>query len=204
MNACGSTASRAIRVLSPRIEPPDRAADGSTASTAPFDPAAVRSTPSWSMKVDLPTPGTPLMPTRRAPPACGSSSTSSSCAASRWSARRDSTRVMARAIDRRFPARTPSASPATSGAAISTPTKGQKWPFLPSVAQAVGQGAQQVLGGVGDDGSGWEHRSRAHLLQGGDVVGWDDPADHDQDVVGAELGEGIPQRGDQGEVAGRE
>jgi hypothetical protein len=46
MNAAGSTASRDMRVLSPRIEPPDRADDGSTASTATFEPAAVRSTPS--------------------------------------------------------------------------------------------------------------------------------------------------------------
>ena len=40
MKACGSTASRAIRVLSPRIEPPVRADDGSTASTATRCPAA--------------------------------------------------------------------------------------------------------------------------------------------------------------------
>jgi hypothetical protein len=46
MNASGSTASRDIRVLSPRIDPPERADDGSTASTATFEPAAVRSTPS--------------------------------------------------------------------------------------------------------------------------------------------------------------
>src|SRR3712207_3784779 len=96
MNASGSTASRDIRVLSPRIEPPDRAEEGSTARTATFDPAPVRVTPSWSMTVDLPTPGTPLMPARRAEPLCGSSATSSSCACSRWSPRRDSTRVMAR------------------------------------------------------------------------------------------------------------
>ena len=32
------------------------------------------------MNVDLPTPGTPVMPTRCALPVCGSSSTSSSCA----------------------------------------------------------------------------------------------------------------------------
>ena len=33
-NACSSLANRVIRVLSPRIEPPVRAEDGSTASTA--------------------------------------------------------------------------------------------------------------------------------------------------------------------------
>src|SRR4051794_18474050 len=203
MKAAGSPASRAIRVLSPRIEPPDRADDGSTASTATFEPAAVRSTPSWSMKVDLPTPGTPLIPIRRAPPACGNSATSSSWAASRWSPRRDSTSVMARAIARRSPASTPSASPATSGTAI---TGGPWWPPRPlsCVAEALGQGAQQVLRGVGDDGSGWEDRGGAHLLQGRDVVGRDDPTDHDQDVVSAERGEGVPQRRHQGEVTGGE
>ena len=60
------------------------------------------------MNVDLPTPGTPEMPIRRAPPACGSSSTSSSCAASRWSGRVDSTSVIARPIQSREPDRTPS------------------------------------------------------------------------------------------------
>ena len=40
MKACGSAASRAIRVLSPRIEPPVRVEDGSTASTR--DPVALR------------------------------------------------------------------------------------------------------------------------------------------------------------------
>src|SRR4051812_37219802 len=70
MNAFSSTANRDIRVLSPRIEPPERADDGSTASTATFQPWPVRLTPSWSMNVDLPTPGTPLIPPRgaRAPP----------------------------------------------------------------------------------------------------------------------------------------
>src|SRR3954465_15156526 len=38
MNAFGSTARRDIRVLSPRIEPPDRADDGSPASTATLEP----------------------------------------------------------------------------------------------------------------------------------------------------------------------
>ena len=62
-----------MRVLSPRIEPPVRPLDGSTASTATRWPAAVSMVPKASMKVLLPTPGTPVMPTRCAPPACGSS-----------------------------------------------------------------------------------------------------------------------------------
>ena len=42
MKALGSTASRAMRVLSPRIEPPVRAEEGSTASTATLWPCSVR------------------------------------------------------------------------------------------------------------------------------------------------------------------
>ena len=67
-NAAGSRASSSIRVLSPRIEPPERELVGSTASTATRWPGAVRWRPKASMKVDLPTPGGPLMPRRTAPP----------------------------------------------------------------------------------------------------------------------------------------
>jgi hypothetical protein len=42
MNALSSAASRAIRVLSARIEPPVRAEEGSTASTATRWPSPVR------------------------------------------------------------------------------------------------------------------------------------------------------------------
>src|SRR4051812_18793201 len=191
MKAFGSTASRAIRVLSPRIEPPERDDDGSTARTATLEPAAVRSTPSWSMKVDLPTPGTPLIPTRRAPPACGRSSTSSSCAASRWSARRDSTSVMARDIARRLPARTPPTSAGTPPSRLTPPPEGPKWPLRPpaSVAKTLGQHAQQLLRRLGDDRARLVDSRRAHLLQRRDVVRRDHAADHDQHVVGAELGQ---------------
>ncbi len=109
MNASSSVARAAIRVLSPRIEPPLRDDDGSTASTATLWPAAVSVEPNAPMNVDFPTPGTPEIPNRRAPPACGSSSTSSSWAASWWSARVDSTSVTARPIHSREPDRTPSA-----------------------------------------------------------------------------------------------
>ena len=81
MKAFGSTDSRAIRVLSPRIEPPVRAEDGSTASTATLWPVSIRYMPSASMVVDLPTPGEPVMPTRIAWPVCGSRSCTSSRAA---------------------------------------------------------------------------------------------------------------------------
>jgi hypothetical protein len=55
-----------MRVLSPRMEPPDTVLDGSTASTATRWPWPIRYRPSASMKVLLPTPGTPLMPRRKA------------------------------------------------------------------------------------------------------------------------------------------
>jgi hypothetical protein len=57
-----------MRVLSPRMEPPDSDDDGSMASTASFLPCSISQTPSASMKVDLPAPGTPEMPTRIARP----------------------------------------------------------------------------------------------------------------------------------------
>ncbi len=69
-----------MRVLSPRMLPPVRVDDGSTASTATRWPRSVSIVPSASMNVDLPTPGTPVIPTRVAPPDFGSSRTSSSCA----------------------------------------------------------------------------------------------------------------------------
>ena len=77
MKAFGSRDSRSIRVLSPRIEPPESALVGSTASTATRWPRPVRKRPSVSMNVDLPAPGAPLMPTRKLRPVCGSSASSS-------------------------------------------------------------------------------------------------------------------------------
>ena len=90
-----------MRVLSPRMEPPETVLDGSTASTATRWPWPIRYKPSASMKVLLPTPGTPLMPRRKALPVCGSSVVSSSSACARWSARVDSSKVMALAMARR-------------------------------------------------------------------------------------------------------
>ncbi len=73
MKALASVASRAMRVLSARIEPPVRRDDGSTASTATLWPCRVSIVPSASMVVDLPTPGEPVMPTRTALPVAPSS-----------------------------------------------------------------------------------------------------------------------------------
>ena len=65
-------ASRVMRVLSPRMEPPERVEVGSIASTATLCPSSTRFMPSWSIAVDLPTPGVPVMPMRCARPAWGS------------------------------------------------------------------------------------------------------------------------------------
>ncbi len=77
MYAISCTESFSMRVLSPRMEPPDTVLDGSIVSTATRCPLAIRYRPSASMKVLLPTPGTPLMPRRKALPVCGSSAVSS-------------------------------------------------------------------------------------------------------------------------------
>ncbi len=69
-----------MRVLSPKIEPPEMLLDGSTASTATRCPKPIRCKPSASMKVLLPTPGTPLMPSLNARPVCGSRAVSNSSA----------------------------------------------------------------------------------------------------------------------------
>ncbi len=83
MKACGSRESRSIRVLSPRIEPPERAEEGSTASTATFSPCPVSRRPKLSMKVDLPTPGVPERPMRSASRPFRARSARSASAASR-------------------------------------------------------------------------------------------------------------------------
>src|SRR5262245_32879023 len=168
MNAPGSVARRSIRVLSPRMEPPERFDDGSTARTATLCPAAVRRVPSASMNVDLPTPGTPVIPTRRAAPECGVSSTSSRCAKSRWSARLDSTSVMARATCRRSPESTPFTYDS------STPV------------EAPGQVAEEAERGVGDDRARPEDGRGPGRVERVHVAGRDDAADDDHDVVGAQ------------------
>jgi hypothetical protein len=59
------------------------------------------------MKVDLPTPGTPEMPTRIDLPLYGSSASSTCCRARRWSLRVLSSSVMVFASARRSRASTP-------------------------------------------------------------------------------------------------
>ena len=115
MKAFGSWTSCSMRVLSPRMEPRVMVLEGSTASTARRWPRRQRRVPSPSMKVLLPTPGTPVMPTRRLRPVPGNSSVSSRCAGSTSCSRLLSTRVMARASAERLPERMPSASSAGEG-----------------------------------------------------------------------------------------
>lgn len=58
--------SRAMRVLSPRIAPPLRWEEGSTASTATLSPASTNWQPSVSIRLLLPAPGGPEKPMRKA------------------------------------------------------------------------------------------------------------------------------------------
>ena len=60
-----------MRVLSPRIEPPLRSELGSMASTARRWCSDTTMLPTASMNVDLPAPGTPVMPMRTDRPAWG-------------------------------------------------------------------------------------------------------------------------------------
>ncbi len=66
-----------MRVLSPRIDPPVRAEDGSIASTATRSPCPVSIDPKLSMNVDLPTPGVPDSARRMACRSFGNASISS-------------------------------------------------------------------------------------------------------------------------------
>ena len=102
-----------MRVLSPRMEPPVRMLEGSTAVTASFRPSSTSIMPRASMRVLLPAPGTPVMPTRMAPPAWGRMRVRSSWACSKCAGALDSMSVMALASMTRSPARTPAASSST-------------------------------------------------------------------------------------------
>ena len=64
MNDFGCTASFSMRVLSPKIEPLLRSLLGSMASTASLPPRLSTCMPNTSIDVDLPAPGTPVMPMR--------------------------------------------------------------------------------------------------------------------------------------------
>ena len=62
MNAFLFIESFSILVLSPKIDPPENRDEGSTANTATLRPFFISFIPKDSIKVDLPTPGTPVIP----------------------------------------------------------------------------------------------------------------------------------------------
>ena len=90
-----------MRVLSPKIDPPEILEEGSIASTATRCPLSIKYRPRVSIKVDLPTPGTPDIPRRKDLPVLGNKVLSTSSARLRWSMRVDSSRVMILAKARR-------------------------------------------------------------------------------------------------------
>src|SRR5690606_37100589 len=216
-NAFGSTLKRRMRVLSPRIEPPLSCDDGSTASTATVLPRVVRWVPSASMNVDFPTPGTPVMPTRKAPPVWGRSSASMRPASSRSAARVDSTREIARARIARSRASTPATYAGTSsrarargraravidGEAPGTTRVPNGSRFESAMRSALLlEEVEHDLGGFGDDGAGREDRRRAGLVQGLVVLRRNDAAHDHEDVVAPESRELGPELGHQRQVTG--
>src|SRR5207244_12421414 len=175
--ASGAAARRGMRVLSPRMLPPESALEGSTASTATFFPRPTRWRPKASMKVLLPTPGTPLTPTRAARPVPGRRSSRSRCAARWWSARVLSTSVIALASARRLPARTSAAS--ASGRLGADGGMRRR-------ASAVSDQLEHPPRGLRDLRPGAEDRLHARTLEEGVVLGGDDAAAGDDDVPVAE------------------
>ena len=96
-----------MRVLSAMTLPPLRALLGSTASTATRCPLPTSITPKLSMKALLPTPGTPVMPSRTALPVFGRSRPKIWRATAWWAGSALSISVMVLESMRRSPARTP-------------------------------------------------------------------------------------------------
>src|SRR5437899_2229759 len=165
-----------MRVLSPRMLPPERALEGSTASTATRLPSPIRCSPSASTNVLLPTPGTPLTPTRNAAPVCGRRISSRRCAASWWSRRVLSTRVIALASARRLPARTSAASASTGTSRLGADRGIRRGPL------ALADELQHAAGSLRDRRPGSEDRLHAGLLEERVVAGRDDAAHRDDDV----------------------
>ena len=69
--AAGKLLRVGMRVLSPRMAPPDDLEEGSIANTATLWPSLTISQPKASMRLDLPAPGGPEMPIRKASPGGG-------------------------------------------------------------------------------------------------------------------------------------
>ena len=71
IKAFSSFANSSILVLSPKIEPLFTEELGSIAKTATFFPSEIAYLPKLSIKVDLPAPGTPVIPTLTELPVIG-------------------------------------------------------------------------------------------------------------------------------------
>ncbi len=116
MNACG----RLGQPLHAGLVAEDRAARCAGSRGRPRGPRSCgprrsRGAPKASMKVDLPAPGVPEMPSRTAWPVAGSRRSSNCSACAWWSGRRNSISVIARASARRSPASTRSARVSRAG-----------------------------------------------------------------------------------------
>src|ERR1017187_6167767 len=178
MNAPSSIESRSIRVLSPRMLPPESGLYGSTVRPARRSPQSrMTYIPNASMKVLLPTPGTPVIPTRRDFPVCGRIKSSRCAAFSASAARRLSTSVMARARPTRSPAKTPS----------TYWLSGSRLPPAWAAAEELGtniarQSVQDYLRTNWDHGPGPEDPRHARLLQIIIILRWDDSARIDQNI----------------------
>src|SRR5256712_7570582 len=149
------------------------------------------------MNVLLPTPGTPLTPTRTAPPVCGRRTSSRRCAASWWSRRVLSTRVIALASARRLPARTSAASASTGTSRLGADRGIRRGPL------ALADELQHAAGSLRDRGPGSEDRLHAGLLEERVVAGRDDAADRHDDVPRARSLELADQLGHERLVAAR-
>src|SRR5262245_7111548 len=151
------------------------------------------------MNVLLPTPGTPVMPTRTACPLAGSSSSSSRWACASWSARVLSTSVIAFASARRLPARTSPASVATAGAVVVTPPLLRAAGALrrPAALLRCAHEAEHPPRRLHDVGPGAEDRPHACRLERRVVPRRDDPSDRHHDVARSFLPQVLDELRDQ-------
>src|SRR5688572_4240243 len=160
------------------------------------------------MKVDLPTPGAPLMPTRNESPLLGSSASSSAPASRRCPGSVDSTSVIAFASALRSRASTPRTSAACSPACgAAGGSLGMLNALRGADALAAARRAdlaQHLLRAIGDRRAGTEYAADAGLLEERVVLRRDDAADEHHDFAGALLAQLGDQRGHERLVAGRE
>ena len=182
-----------MRVLSPRMLPPEIGLDGSTLSTATRSPRSrTRCMPSASMKVLLPTPGTPVMPTRRDRPACGKH---------RVEQRRRGVGVRgALALDERDGAREDRAVAAEH--AVDVRREGQS--RRRHAARVAPSASRICCAQIGMTLPGPNTAVDAGLLEERVVLRRDDAADDDQDVLAAELPQFRDHLGDERLVAARQ